>query len=119
MEQKTVNEIHPKGWGREEWIYNSDLYCGKFLIFQRNRKCSWHYHILKDEVFHVLEGKIKIKFSPLDNLDEANSIELSVGETFHIPRQIRHQVIALEESRILEISTTHYESDTIRVARGD
>ena len=46
-------EIHPKGWGYEKWIVNNDLYCGKVLFFERGKKCSWHYHKVKDETFYV------------------------------------------------------------------
>jgi len=24
-------EVHPKGWGRELWLANNKLYCGKVL----------------------------------------------------------------------------------------
>ena len=27
-------EIHPKGWGYEKWIVNTDKYCGKILFFE-------------------------------------------------------------------------------------
>jgi hypothetical protein len=51
-------EIHHKGWGSEEWIYNSENYCGKFLKFQSNKKCSWHFHNIKDETFHLQNVQI-------------------------------------------------------------
>ena len=41
-----------KGWGYELWIVNKPEYCGKLLFFNEGKKCSWHYHILKDEVFY-------------------------------------------------------------------
>ena len=42
-----------KGWGYEKWIANSDEYCGKLLFIKKNHRCSWHYHILKDETFYL------------------------------------------------------------------
>ena len=41
----------PKGWGFEKWIVNCEKYCGKLLYFAKDKKCSWHYHKIKDEVF--------------------------------------------------------------------
>ena len=41
----------PKGWGFEKWIVNNEEYCGKLLYFAKGKRCSWHYHVLKDEVF--------------------------------------------------------------------
>ena len=43
-----------KGWGYEKWIVNKDLYCGKLLFFNAGKKCSWHYHVKKDEKKHPL-----------------------------------------------------------------
>ena len=39
----------PKGWGFEKWIVNCDEYCGILLYFVIGKRCSWHYHKLKDE----------------------------------------------------------------------
>ena len=40
----------PKGWGFEKWIVNKPEYCGKLLYFVKGKRCSWHYHKIKDEV---------------------------------------------------------------------
>ena len=40
-----------KGWGWERWICNGPEYCGKLLFFNKGKKCSWHVHRLKDEVW--------------------------------------------------------------------
>ena len=36
-----------KGWGWERWIVNCEEYCGKLLFFEKDKKCSWHYHKIK------------------------------------------------------------------------
>ena len=76
---KTSLEMNfvPKGWGFEKWIVNNDEYCGKLLYFVKGRRCSWHYHVLKDEVFYVQSGKILVKFSEGDDLSEANTALVS------------------------------------------
>tara|TARA_B100001029_G_scaffold45151_1_gene35639 strand:+ start:791 stop:958 length:168 start_codon:yes stop_codon:yes gene_type:complete len=45
----------PKGWGYEKWICNTPDYCGKILFFEKGKRCSWHYHLLKDETFYLTE----------------------------------------------------------------
>ena len=49
-------KIVPKGWGYEKWICNTEEYCGKLLHFIKGKRCSWHYHVLKDETFYLEEG---------------------------------------------------------------
>ena len=108
-----------KGWGFEKWIVNCNEYCGKLLYFVKGKKCSWHYHVLKDEVFYIQSGKILLKYSDQDDLDNANEIILSRGENFHIQRGLRHQMLALEDTELFEFSTQHFDSDSHRVIKGD
>lgn len=117
----TVSNIKmvPKGWGFEKWIVNNKDYCGKLLYFVKGKKCSWHYHILKDETFYIQSGKILLKYSEEDNLDESYEIILNKGEKYHIYRGLRHQMIALEDTELFEFSTQHFEEDSIRIVQGD
>ena len=109
----------PKGWGYEKWIVNNEEYCGKLLFFLRDKKCSWHYHVLKDEVFYVQSGKILVKFSEDDDLETAQEIVLSKGDNFHVYRGLRHQMIAIEDTELFEFSTQHFDEDSYRIQKGD
>tara|TARA_R110000787_G_scaffold14880_2_gene45771 strand:- start:984 stop:1343 length:360 start_codon:yes stop_codon:yes gene_type:complete len=109
----------PKGWGFEKWIVNCEEYCGKLLYFVKGKKCSWHYHELKDEVFYIQSGKIMIKCSFSDDLDKATEQILGPGENFHVERGLRHQMIALEDTELFEFSTQHFDSDSYRISKGD
>ncbi len=109
----------PKGWGFEKWIVNKEQYCGKLLYFVKGRRCSWHYHKIKDEVFYVQSGKIKVKYSDYDDLDCANEIILGPGDNFHVPTGLRHQMIALQDTELFEFSTEHFDSDSYRLIKGD
>lgn len=109
----------PKGWGFEKWIVNSEEYCGKLLYFVKDKKCSWHYHVLKDEVFYIHSGKVMVLFSEQDDIEKANKITLSKGDKFHVYRGLRHQVIALEDTELFEFSTQHFDSDSHRIEKGD
>lgn len=112
-------QIHPKGWGKEVWLVNSDLYCGKILEFIGGKKCSWHYHKVKTESFYVLEGSFIILHSMADDIRTAKELRLDVGEVFHVPRLLRHQMIAIGDSKLIEVSTKHLEDDSYRIIKGD
>ena len=108
-----------KGWGYEKWIVNKDLYCGKLLFFNKGKKCSWHYHIKKDEVFYLQSGKMIVRYSDLDEISEAEEIMLEPGMNFYISPGLRHQMEAIEDSELYEFSTEHFDSDSYRIVKGD
>jgi quercetin dioxygenase-like cupin family protein len=109
----------PKGWGFEKWIVNCEEYCGKLLFLAKGKRCSWHYHKLKDEVFYVQSGRILVKYSESDVLAAAQEQILERGDNFHVYRGLRHQMIALEDTELFEFSTQHFDSDSHRIIKGD
>jgi len=109
----------PKGWGFEKWIVNCEQYCGKLLYFVKGKRCSWHYHKLKDEVFYVQTGKLLVKYSDNDDLENASEAILERGDNFHVYVGLRHQMIALEDTELFEFSTQHFDSDSCRILKGD
>lgn len=108
-------KIYEKSWGYEKWIVNNEMFCGKILHINKNASGSYHYHKIKNEVFYVQSGKIKLRYSSDDDITLADEIVLNCGEKFEIPVNLRHQIIGLEESDIFEISTQHFESDSYRI----
>jgi len=121
MKTSSTPEIKfvPKGWGFEKWIINCEEYCGKLLFFIKGKKCSWHYHELKDEVFYVQSGLIKIYYGYDDDMSKAETTILSKGDNFHVPRGLRHRMEALLDTELFEFSTQHFDSDSHRVQKGD
>ena len=119
VEKGAAISIHPKGCGYEKWIVNKEEYCGKLLHMIKGKKCSWHYHTLKDETFYLQEGKILLKYSDDNNIEKAKEIVLCRGDKFHIYRGLRHQMFALEDTDLFEFSTQHFEHDSNRVIQGD
>tara|TARA_B100000927_G_scaffold213628_1_gene174064 strand:- start:1702 stop:2055 length:354 start_codon:yes stop_codon:yes gene_type:complete len=109
----------PKGWGYEKWIVNNEEYCGKLLFLAKGKKCSWHYHKLKDEVFYVQSGRIKVLYSDEDDINSAKHVILEAGDNFHVYRGLRHRMIALLDSEVFEFSTQHFDSDSHRIIKGD
>jgi mannose-6-phosphate isomerase-like protein (cupin superfamily) len=119
MNNESNHEVHLKGWGHELWIVNNELYCGKILYFEKEKRCSFHYHKIKTETFYLQSGKVQIFYSEEDDLIIAENITLFPGDSFNIPIGLRHQVLALEESVLFEFSTKHRENDSYRILRGD
>ena len=109
----------PKGWGFEKWIANNEEYCGKLLYFAKGKKCSWHYHNLKDETFYIQSGKILLRYSDSDEIETSKELILEKGDKYHIYRGLRHQMLALDDTELFEFSTQHFDSDSIRVINGD
>ena len=109
----------PKGWGFEKWIHNSELYCGKLLYFVKGKKCSWHHHKIKDEVFYVQSGKIELRWSYDDDIEHANIEILERGDKWHVRIGQRHQMLALEDTELFEFSTQHFDEDSYRIQKGD
>ena len=108
-----------KGWGYEKWIVNKPEYCGKLLFFEKGKRCSWHYHEIKDEVFYVQSGKLLVKYGLDDDIEKAESIILKKGDNFYIYRGLRHQMLALETTELFEFSTEHFDEDSYRIIKGD
>lgn len=109
----------PKGWGFEKWFHNSEKYCGKLLYFVKGKKCSWHYHKIKDEVFYVHSGKIIVYYSDSDDLNNATRCILGPGDNFHVYTGLRHMMEAVEDTELFEFSTQHYDDDSYRILKGD
>ena len=118
---KCTSEIKhvDKGWGHEKWIVNKPEYCGKLLFFNKGKRCSWHYHKIKDEVFYLQSGKLMVYYSDKDDLSKADQVILCPGDSFYVYVGLRHQMIALEDSELFEFSTQHFDSDSNRIIRGD
>ena len=108
-----------KGWGYEKWIVNKEEYCGKLLFFKQGKRCSWHHHKIKDEVFYLQSGKMVVRFSEGDDIQKAEEVLLEAGQNFYIYPGLRHQMEALEDSELYEFSTEHFDEDSYRILKGD
>jgi len=56
----------------------------------------WHNHNDTDEVFIVIEGKMKIEF-------EKKTVELNEGEMYVVPKGVNHKPFAESECKIMII----------------
>lgn len=100
--------IVPKLWGYEKWLENNDQYCSKILSINRGYQCSLHYHKIKDEMFLVTKGYVRVELgSEIMFLRPGNFVRVTPG--------VPHRFRGMEDSEILEISTHHEESDSYRI----
>ena len=107
-----------KGWGSEFIFATNDKYCGKLLRFNTGAKFSMHFHSEKDETWFVLSGKFIVKAIDTKNASVSER-ELNVGDTWHNPPLVPHQVICIEEGTLIEVSTPDSVEDNYRVLPGD
>ena len=120
MSLQTENAVYvSKGWGYEKWIVNKEEYCGKLLFFFKGKRCSWHYHKIKDEVFFVQSGKILVRYGKDKDISRCKEVILERGDTFHVAVGLIHQMQALEDTELFEFSTTHMDEDSHRIIKGD
>jgi len=111
--------IVPKGWGREVWIVNGPLYCGKILEINRGKRCSLHYHRVKAESFYLRSGRLKVRVKEHPDTPVIEEFELLAGQCMDVTPGLVHQMEALEDAELYEFSTPHFESDSHRLVRGD
>lgn len=99
--------IVKKSWGAEIHIVNHNDYCLKYLIFFKGQQFSYHYHLMKKELWHCVYGK-------LECVMENNYFIINQGDKVEIQPNIKHQVQAIRNSILIEVSTRSYTEDSIR-----
>ena len=106
-----------KTWGHELWIINTPDYCGKELHIKKD-KCSsewrYHYHIVKDETFYVIKGKLILDYVDRNNI--FHSVILKPGAAFRIRPYIKHRFSTKSfwGCTFMEFSTEHSDEDSYR-----
>ena len=108
----------PKGWGHEIIFENNELYCGKLLCFKKGAKFSMHYHMIKDETWYVQEGEFIYRWINTETAEVVQEVLVPGDSVRQLPGQ-PHQLEALTEGTIYEVSTQHFDSDSYRIWKGD
>tara|TARA_B100001059_G_C17838451_1_gene590055 strand:+ start:5693 stop:6358 length:666 start_codon:yes stop_codon:yes gene_type:complete len=116
--KKIESKIVKKGWGKEIWFVNNDEYCGKILCFDKGKKFSMHYHVEKKETWYIAKGKFLFSWICPQKGIVYNEY-LNIGDVITNERGEAHQMEALEDSEIFEVSTFHKDSDSYRIEKGD
>ena len=102
----------PKPWGYEKIWAHTAQYVGKILHINAGESLSLQYHRIKDETIMVLTGRLQFVY--FADGDEPHSKELVPGEPFHITPELRHRMIAIEDTDVIEVSTPELD-DVVRL----
>lgn len=66
----------------------------QFKLVKVKGEFVWHNHSHTDEVFIVIEGCLKIEFAE-------QTVELSAGEMYVVPKGVQHKPYAEEECKVM------------------
>ena len=91
-------KVVEKPWGKEIWIADEPEYGGKIIEIKKGYSTSVHYHQKKKETIYVDKGKLKVRSGD-------DEFVVNEGEAITIEPYTVHQLIALEDVRLIEVST--------------
>jgi mannose-6-phosphate isomerase len=112
MSGRTDVKIVPKPWGHETIWAHTDRYVGKVLHINAGHALSVQYHNRKDETVYLLSGELIYRVKDGDALRD---VKLKVGEAFRITPGTVHQMEAVTDCDILEVSTPDLD-DVVRLS---
>jgi len=101
-----------KPWGWELVWAEADAYAGKLLFVRAGESLSLQYHAAKDESWLVQEGRARLELGGVG--DELETIEITAGEAFRFRPRTVHRVTAIEDTLLVEVSTTQLD-DVVRL----
>lgn len=104
----------PKPWGHETIWARTERYVGKILHINAGHELSVQYHNRKDETIYLLWGEIiyRVQREGDDILDD---VQLKLGESFRTTPGTIHQMIAVTDCDVLEVSTPEID-DVVRLS---
>jgi len=109
---REILERVEKPWGYEHlWALNQH-YAGKFLHIRAGESLSLQYHETKDETIHVVAGQLRLQIGASES--DLVARVLNPGETVWIPPGTVHQMEAIEDTVIAEVSTPQL-TDVVRI----
>lgn len=105
----------PKPWGHETIWAGAPGYVGKILHIKAGQALSVQYHNEKDETVYLLSGELVYRVQEGDARqggvaargEAMRDVKLKRGEAFRISPGTVHQMEAITDCDILEVSTNH------------
>ena len=88
------------------------------MVFKSGCKFSMHYHLIKDETWYVNEGEFIYRWIDTKK-GETKESKLKVGDSVRQFPGMIHQLEAITDGVIFEVSTKHFDSDSYRIYKGD
>jgi mannose-6-phosphate isomerase-like protein (cupin superfamily) len=101
-----------KPWGHELIWARTERYVGKVLHIKAGEALSLQYHRHKDETVMVLRGRMRFEY--FRDGEASQAAELEPMQPFHIPPGLRHRMVAIEDTDVVEVSTPELD-DVVRL----
>jgi mannose-6-phosphate isomerase len=102
-----------KPWGWELLWACSERFAGKLLFVAAGHQLSLQFHREKDEAWYIQSGRAEVEMAlPGDATPDAEIV--GPGAAFRIRPGTVHRIRALEDTLVLEVSTTELD-DVVRV----
>jgi mannose-6-phosphate isomerase-like protein (cupin superfamily) len=101
-----------KPWGHELIWAHTQRYVGKMLFVRAGEALSLQYHREKDETIMVISGRLT--FTSFADGEEPVTRELAVNEPVRITPGLRHRMVAIDDTHIVEVSTPELD-DVVRL----
>ncbi len=101
-----------KPWGHELIWAATDRYVGKILHVRAGEALSLQYHRVKDETIMLLSGRMTLVY--FAEGEPPHERELVAHEPFRITPGLRHRMVAIEDTDVLEVSTPELD-DVVRL----
>ena len=101
-----------KPWGYELLWATTEVYCGKLLFVRAGEEVSLELHRQKDETIYVHQGRVRFEIGEEEGALAADVV--GPGAAFHLRPGTVHRLRALEDSLLLEVSTSHLD-DVVRL----
>ncbi len=122
MKKNNIKPIFPKiksvgkrDWGSEDLlVLIPKLLSLKLLYLKKGKKGGLQFHHKKNECGYILNGKLLVRFD--NGNGKLSKRILKKGDCFHFPPGSVHQEEALENCKIVEASSPHF-NDRVRVEK--
>ena len=101
-----------KPWGEELWLANNEFYACKIIKVKKGTRTSLQYHRYKHETIYIDEGKVKAMLE--DETGRMVEKILNPGDIIENKPYRKHRIEALEDTRLIEVSTPQLD-DVVRV----
>jgi len=100
-----------KPWGYELHWAKTENYVGKVIHVIAGQALSLQYHNRKEETLLLWSGRLNFE---LRDGEEVRIWEMSPGDRVHVRPKMVHRMTAIEDSDIIEVSTTELD-DVVRL----
>jgi mannose-6-phosphate isomerase-like protein (cupin superfamily) len=105
-------KVVEKPWGREIWVAHTDKYAFKIIEIKKGTRSSLQYHVRKHEHLYVDHGLLQLEWE--NDRGQMETLTLHPGDVVENKPGRKHRAMALEDTRLLEVSTPELD-DVVRV----